>query len=198
MSVFADIDILNLAEDFPDLIDPFIADRIQPASYELTLGVGFKFMRESPGDFPLDVTDKTSAAEAYFEESPDSGDNYFLYPGDFALVTTAETVHIPDHVVAHVEGKSSLARLGLMVHVTAGWVDPGFHGQITLEVVNLSPRTLLLPIGMKLAQLAFDNMTGPAARPYGTPGLGSRYQGQSGVGVSQAVDYIDAYLSVAD
>lgn len=184
--ILSDLDILRLQEERLDLVLPFDPEKVQPASYELTLGVGFSYLREK--HCPLDVTDKREAEESYLDEGDDDG-KYYLFPGDFALVTTAETVNIPADYLARVEGKSSLARLGLMVHVTAGFIDPGFHGTITLEVTNLNgARPLALPIGMKIAQLAFEELSTTALRPYGSDGLGSRYQNQLGVTASKGID----------
>lgn len=103
-----------------------------------------------------------------------------LVPGRFALSHTLETVTIPDHLVAQVNGKSSWARLGLQVHATAGYIDPGFSGQITLELKNLGPNRLDLDTGTPICQLVFLQVTGPVLRPYGHPELGSHYQHQMG------------------
>lgn len=189
MSILSDVDILRAQQDLQNLVEPFSLDRIQPSSYELTLGEGFQFLRDR--DDPLDVTDKGEIADSYVSDAPTYENTYYLDPGEFALVTTAETVNIPEDLAARVEGKSSLGRVGLLVHVTAGYIDPGFSGQITLEVVNLSPRVLILPIGMKLAQLCFFELTSPVARAYGHEALGSRYQDQKGIGISKGVDQIE-------
>lgn len=99
---------------------------------------------------------------------------------DFRLSHTVETVTLPSHFCAQLNGKSSLGRLGLLVHATAGFIDPGFSGQITLELKNLSSRPLQLVEGMPIAQLVFHGLSSPAERPYGHPELGSHYQGQAG------------------
>lgn len=105
---------------------------------------------------------------------------YPMRPREFILGCTVETVHIPTDLVAQVNGKSSWARKGLIVHTTAGFVDPGFRGQITLEFANLSSQSITLHAGACICQLVFYTMTSPARRPYGTAGLGSHYQGQRG------------------
>lgn len=98
----------------------------------------------------------------------------------FKLSHTVETIRLPKHLCAQVNGKSSLGRLGLLVHATAGFIDPGFEGQITLELKNLSSKPLLLAAGQPIAQLVFHRLTSPPQRPYGHPQLGSHYQGQVG------------------
>lgn len=148
----------------PLIIDPgFDPGRLQPASLELTLdGTNYSpLLGELYGPHPV-------------------GDVGILDPGSFVLGCTAETVHIPTDLVAQVNGKSSWARKGLIVHTTAGFIDPGFKGQITLEMVNLGPCPIKIPIGAPICQLVFFQMTSPAERPYGHPQLGSKYQGQQG------------------
>lgn len=139
------------------VIEPPPADRaFQPASVELTLS----------GDYCW------SGRQRRVEE-------LWLSRGDFILASTLETVKIPDNLVAQVNGKSSLARKGLVIHQTAGFIDPGFHGQVTLELSNVGEPIRLTP-GMPICQLAFMLMTSPAQRPYGHKALGSHYQGQQG------------------
>ena len=104
-----------------------------------------------------------------------------IWSHQFLLATTLERVKIPNNVCARIEGKSSLGRLGLCVHVTAGYIDPGFEGNITLELFNCAPLPIVLTPGMKIAQISFHSMDEPAERPYGHPDLGSKYQGQIGV-----------------
>jgi dCTP deaminase len=145
------------------IIRPWPSDgAIQPASVDLTLGEGFKNVY---GDNV--VTDEDGSV--------------VLDQGDFLLGTTTERVGIPDDLVARVEGKSSLGRRGLLVHATAGFIDPGFKGQVTLEFYNISPRPFILKPGIFVCQLSFDELDEPAERPYGTDGLGSHYQNQVGV-----------------
>lgn len=112
------------------------------------------------------------------EDHADLG--YPMMPGQFLLACTLETVKIPTDMVARIEGKSSWARLGLLTHLTAGYIDPGFHGQVTLELHNVGDFILYLNPGVYICQIMYQMMTSPALRPYGSPGLGSHYQGQSG------------------
>ncbi len=147
-------------------IDPPPADRaMQPASVDLRLG------KEFLGAFG-DWTDKVITA---------SGRYYTLIPGECVLGTTVEEITLPANMVARVEGKSTWARKFLMVHSTAGFIDPGFHGAITLELKNLSPQPIALEIGCYIAQVSFEYTDKRVLRPYGDRKLGSKYQGQKTV-----------------
>lgn len=147
--------------------------QIQPASLDLRLGRGFHVQREGEDG-------------QWHEDTNTDADRFLLRRGDFLLATTLEYIELPTDLVARVEGKSSLGRRGLMVHVTAGFIDPGFKGNITLEMYNLSPAPVLLTLGMKICQLSFSAIEGRVLRPYGHPELGSKYQGQQGVTLSRA------------
>lgn len=164
----------------PLIVDPpFHKDRLQPASLELTLADEILVSVQGSQDLVL-----TSFTELY--ETWNHGPWGYLNPGDFWLATTVETVQIPTDLVAQVNGKSSHARRGLVVHQTAGFIDPGFKGQITLELSNASMNGIKLTRGMAICQLVFMQMTSPAQRPYGSAGLGSHYQGQQGPTPSRA------------
>ena len=108
------------------------------------------------------------------------GDAFMLHPGEFALGSTLERVGVPDDMVARVEGTSSLGRLGLVIHSTAGFIDAGFDGHVTLELANLANLPITLYPGMKIGQISFIKMTSPAEKPYGSGAKGSKYQGQRG------------------
>lgn len=143
------------------VIDPPPADAaIQPASIDLHLGDQIRW--------------------TYLPKPRPIVGRFGLGPGMFVLGHTAETVTVPAHLVAQLNGKSSLGRLGLAIHITAGFIDPGFHGQITLELHNCSSQAIWLTPGMPIGQLVLMRLTAPAERPYGSPGLGSHYQGQTG------------------
>lgn len=150
--------------------------QIQPASIDLRLDNSFVAFRASrlpcidPRDIPADATERIEVAE---------GDSFVLHPGDFVLGSTIERVKIPADLVARVEGRSSLGRLAIVVHATAGFIDPGFEGQITLELSNLGRTAVKLYPGMRVSQIVLHEMTSPALRPYGRE-RGSKYQGQSG------------------
>ena len=161
------------------IIDPWPAKaRMQPASVELTLAADIKVetcysrVRNANGEVCVDL------AEWWGGDL--TAERTELHNTQFALACTVETVRIPDDLVGQVNGKSSLARRGLIVHTTAGFIDPGFHGQITLELKNVSNTPFHLRAGMAICQLVFMQMTSPALRPYGSEGLGSHYQGQEG------------------
>ena len=111
---------------------------------------------------------------------------FVLHPGEFVLGTTIERIVLPDDIVARLEGKSSLGRLGLLIHSTAGYVDPGWDGRLTLELSNVANLPILLMPKMAIGQISFSEMTSAVDRPYGTPGLGSKYQGQTDVTPSKA------------
>jgi dCTP deaminase len=152
---------------------------VQPASVDLTLGDGFLEM--VPSMKPLDpagagLEDMITVERRTHRDQ--YGEYWTLRPGGFALMHTAESVQLSSDLVARVEGKSSLGRLGLIVHATAGFVDPGWLlGTLTLELANLSPRPIKLRPGMGICQLSVHRLSSPAARPYGSPGLNSKYVG---------------------
>ncbi len=113
-----------------------------------------------------------------------TSDEVTLAPGSFVLATTREWVEIGDDILGRLEGKSSIARLGLIIHTTAGFIDPGFRGEITLEIANLSSKPVVLSTGQPIAQICFEELSSPCNRPYGSFGLGSHYQGQQGATAS--------------
>jgi dCTP deaminase len=149
----------------------------QPASLDLHLAAEFRVFPShqvthiDPGIEQALLTRRVSVRE---------GDPFILHPGEFALGCTLETVALDESLAARLEGKSSLGRLGLQAHSTAGWVDPGFTGQITLELSNVNTLPIKLRPGMPIGQLCVFRLATPARRPYGHPDLGSRYQGQQG------------------
>jgi dCTP deaminase len=116
----------------------------------------------------------------------EAGDPFMLHPGEFVLGSTLERVKLGGDVVARLEGKSSLGRLGLLIHSTAGFIDPGFEGHITLELSNVATLPIAIYPGMKIGQISFYQMTTAAEYPYGSPELGSKYQGQSGPTASRS------------
>lgn len=160
-------------------IDPFKGDRVQPASYDVSLANRLLVFRQDIDTIdPAEKQDLTT--EAYFAE-------YCLEPGEFVLGATEEYIRLPDNLCARIEGKSSLGRRGLVIHSTAGWIDPGFHGNVTLELGNLAAHSIILRPGMKIGQIAFMRMVSPAERPYGHESLGSKYQGSKGAVEGHAV-----------
>jgi len=147
----------------------------KPASVDLRLGDSFRvfhnYRAESIDlrDPPENLTEEVVVGE---------DDSFVIHPGEFCLGRTLEWVELPDDIVARIEGKSSLGRLGLIVHATAGFCDPGWKGTLTLELNNLTRVPIVLAPGLKIAQLSFMTLDRPALRPYGSSGLGSHYQGQ--------------------
>lgn len=156
-------------------IEPQDLTAVQPASVDLKLGSRFLSFREVAGR----LIDPHSPSAEYMETfEVAAGASFTLPPRLFVLGTTLERVALPDDLVGRLEGRSSLGRLGIIVHSTAGYIDPGFDGHITLEISNLAKLPVLLYPGMRIAQISFQRMSTPAERPYGSPGLGSKYQGQ--------------------
>lgn len=159
------------------IVDPPVPDRaFQPASLELTLD-SYVLVEESR---QVQTTSGWILNKIDFYEMTIPEEGVLLGSDAFVLASTVEEVHIPRDLVAQVNGKSSYARRGLVVHQTAGFIDPGFRGQITLEFSNASRNPIRLLPGMPICQLVFFQMTSPALRPYGSDGLSSRYQNQAG------------------
>lgn len=159
------------------VIDPYEPANVQPSSIDLRLDRYFRVFRNHTTrviDVREDQEDLTELVEI------DDGGVFILHPGEFVLAATAERVAVPDDLVARIEGKSSLGRLGLLIHSTAGFIDPGFDGHITLELSNVANLPITLYPMMKIGQVSFLTMTTPAEHPYGTGPLGSKYQGQRG------------------
>jgi dCTP deaminase len=173
--VLSDRSIRGLIESGRLRIDPFDPSAIQPSSIDLRLENRFRVFattRHAYIDPRIDQPDLTHLVTV-------PGDHPFvLQPGQFCLGNTYEELQLPDDVVGRLEGKSSLGRLGLVIHSTAGYVDPGFRGRLTLELSNAAGLPILLYPGMKIGQLSLLQMTTAAERPYGTGELGSKYQGQ--------------------
>ena len=174
-SVLSDGTILRLVEEGRIVIEPWDPAMVQPASVDLRLGNTFRVFhnhRTAAIDLaapPQNLTEQITITD----EEP-----FVIHPGEFCLGRTLEWVQLPDDVVARIEGKSSLGRLGLIVHATAGFVDPGWKGTLTLEITNLTRVPIKLYPGLAIAQLSFMGLDAPAEHPYGSEALGSHYQGQ--------------------
>src|SRR5262245_8954477 len=159
------------------IIDPFDDDCVQPSSVDVRLDRYFRvFLNHTMA--VIDVKQDLSALTHQVEV--DEGGVFVLHPGEFVLGSTAERIGVPDDLVARIEGKSSLGRLGLLIHSTAGFIDAGWDGHITLELSNVANLPITLYPGMKIGQISFLRMTTPADTPYGSGALGSKYQGQRG------------------
>jgi dCTP deaminase len=174
-SVLSDGTIRRLVAERRIVLDPWRPEGVQPASVDLVLGNSFRVFHNHRvtaidlRDPPRNLTEEVVVEK----EEP-----FAIHPGEFVLGRTQEYVELPDDVVARIEGKSSLGRLGLIVHATAGFVDPGFRGTLTLEITNLTRVPIKLYAGLPIAQLSFMALDAAAERPYGSPELGSHYQGQ--------------------
>ena len=157
------------------VIDPFIPEAVQPSSVDLHLDKRFRVFRNSRYpyiDVRVDQPDMTELVEI-------AGDDPFiLHPGEFVLGSTLERVELPNDLVARLEGKSSLGRLGLLIHSTAGYVDPGWEGNLTLELSNVANLPITLYDGMKIGQISFQRLSSPAEVGYGDAKIGSKYRGQ--------------------
>lgn len=176
-----DSDIRRLSTD-KRIIYPFREDQLQPASYDVTLGFGIvRFVGQGIIDAATKVL--TGGLDYYDYRIPDDG-SYILDPGEFILGSTYESVSLPSNIAARFEGKSSLGRLGLATHVTAGFIDPGFRGQITLEIKNVNLHPIAISPRMRIGQLCFFE-TKPVEHPYGSDEVGSHYQGQIGPTVAR-------------
>jgi dCTP deaminase len=174
-SVLSDGTIRRLVDEGRIVIAPWDPSLVQPASVDLRLGSSFRVFHNHRitvidlADPPTELTHHVAIAD----DEP-----FVIHPGEFVLGRTAEHVELPDDVVARIEGKSSLGRLGLIVHATAGFVDPGFQGTLTLEITNFNSVPIVLRAGLPIAQLSFMTLDRAAQRPYGHPELGSHYQRQ--------------------
>lgn len=172
--ILPDFEIERLIQSHQLGPGPFDLDLVQPASLDVRLGEGLLRGVIPDGAYPINATRR----DAHFESC--KVDECLILQGSFYLATTLETVRIPNNIVGELMGKSSIGRLGLSIHVTAGLIDPGFCGQITLEIVNSNPHPVQLEVGIPIAQIVFTRMSDAAKRPYGDPSRSSRYQGQGG------------------
>lgn len=158
-------------------IEPYDESNVQPSSVDVRLSNLFQVFRNHN---QLVIDPREDQRDHMEQIEIDNGDPFVIHPGEFVLGCTYETIRNPNDLVSRLEGKSSLGRLGLIVHATAGYIDPGFVGQITLELSNVANLPILLFPLMKIAQLSFCEMTGLAEIPYGDARLGSKYQRQRG------------------
>jgi dCTP deaminase len=181
--IFSDRTIKEAIAGGKIVIDPYEPSYVQPSSVDLRVANGFRVFvnhKYSEIDPRSPQSDLTQLIEV------DDEDPFMLHPGEFVLGSTLERVVLGDDVVARLEGKSSLGRLGLLIHSTAGFIDPGFEGHITLELSNVATLPIAIYPGMKIGQISFYQMTTAAEYPYGSPELGSKYQGQTGPTASRS------------
>jgi dCTP deaminase len=173
--ILSDRDIRAEVDAGRVVIDPFDPDCVQPSSVDLHVDRQFRVFANSRYPFidvRAEMPDLTELVEVKDDEP------FILHPGEFVLGSTAERVALPDDLVARLEGKSSLGRLGLLIHSTAGYVDPGWDGYLTLELSNVANLPITLYPGMKIGQISFFKLSTPAETPYGK--AGNKYQGQRG------------------
>jgi dCTP deaminase len=159
------------------VVEPLDDGAIQPSSIDVRLDNRFRVFYTARHPY-IDVKQPMEDLTELVEVKPD--DAFILHPGEFVLGSTLEEVGIPDDLAARLEGKSSLGRLGLLTHSTAGFLDPGFRGHVTLELSNVANLPITLYPGMRIGQIAVFQLTTPAERPYGSGGVNSKYQGQRG------------------
>lgn len=174
--ILSDRSIRKVISEQKLVINPFNDDNVQPSSYDVTLGTKFKVFKKTHKpyidvreDIPKDLTEELEVNEE---------EGLTIHADEFLLGATKEYIKMPDDLVSNLEGRSSVGRLGLVVHSTAGYIDPGFEGTVTLEISNNSAMPIRIYPGMKIGQLVFEEMTTPAEYPYGHEKLGSKYQGQ--------------------
>jgi len=175
--VLSDRTIRRLIADGDIEIDPFDESLVQPSSVDVRVDRYFRVFRNSRYPY-IDVKQPMEELTELVEIDDD--DPLILHPGEFVLGSTLERLALPNDLVARLEGKSSLGRLGLLIHSTAGFVDPGWNGHVTLELSNVASLPITLYANMKIGQLSFMQLTEPAETPYGSAALGSKYQGQRG------------------
>ncbi len=174
-SVLSDGTIVSLVAQGRIKIEPWDEAMVQPASVDLRLGDSFRVFHNHRLT-AIDLRDPPVGMTEQIKIGPE--EPFVIHPGEFCLGRTLEHVELPDDIVARIEGKSSLGRLGLIVHATAGFCDPGWKGTLTLELNNLTRVPIRLYAGLPIAQLSFMTLDRPALTPYGHERLGSHYQGQ--------------------
>lgn len=183
--LLSDKDILKQIESSQVVIEPFDNGMVQPASVDVCLDKVFRVFNNHKYTH---VDPAIEQSELTREVVVKEGEAFILHPGEFALASTYEVVTLGKKIAARFEGKSSLGRLALATHITAGFIDPGFSGHVTLELKNNNVLPIKLYPGMKIGQLAFFEMSSEVLNPYGSAGFGSHYQGQRGPTPSKTYD----------
>lgn len=175
--ILSDVSIRASLETGRIEIDPFEPSMVQPSSVDVRVDRYFRVFENHR--YPY-IDPKTSQPDLTTEIETEMEIPFILHPGQFVLGSTLEVVRLGDDIVARLEGKSSLGRLGLLIHSTAGFVDPGFEGHLTLELSNVATLPIAIYPAMRIGQLSFYDLTTPAEHPYGSNTAGSKYQGQRG------------------
>ncbi|QTX03373.1 dCTP deaminase [Agromyces archimandritae] len=177
-------------------LEPHDPSMLQPSSVDVRIDRYFRLFDNHKYPF-IDPAEDQPELTHLIEVKPDEA--FILHPGEFVLASTYESVTLPDDVAARLEGKSSLGRLGLLTHSTAGFIDPGFTGHVTLELSNVATLPIKLWPGMKIGQMCFFRLSSPAEQPYGSAGYSSRYQGQRGPTASRShLNFHRVDVSVTD
>jgi len=175
--VLSDRTIARLIDEGRIVIDPYDGTLLQPSSVDVRVDRFFRVFHNARYPY-IDVKEPQEELTELVEVAGEQP--FILHPGEFVLGSTLERVVLPDDLVARLEGKSSLGRLGLLIHSTAGFIDPGFDGHVTLELSNVANLPITIYHGMKIGQISFVQLSEPAEKPYGSGDLGSKYQGQMG------------------
>jgi dCTP deaminase len=175
--LLSDRDIRAELEAGRVVLDPFDPGMVQPSSVDVRMD---KFFRVFENHRYPHIDPAVEQPDLTREVEPADGEPFILHPGEFVLASTYEVITLPDDVAGRLEGKSSLGRLGLLTHSTAGWIDPGFSGHVTLELSNVATLPIKLWPGMKIGQLCLFRTSSPVEHPYGSSAYGSRYQDQRG------------------
>jgi dCTP deaminase len=175
--VLSDRTITRLLEEGRIEIEPYDASLLQPSSVDVRVDRYFRVFHNARYPY-IDVKEPQEDLTELVEIDGDRP--FILHPGEFVLGSSLERIRLPDDLVGRLDGKSSLGRLGLLIHSTAGFIDPGWDGHVTLELSNVANLPITIYYGMKIGQLSFVQLTEPAENAYGAQGLGSKYQGQRG------------------
>lgn len=181
--LLSDRDIRQELADSRIKLEPYDEQMLQPSSVDVRLDKFFRLFDNHKYPF-IDPAEEQPDLTRLVEV--EAGEPFILHPGEFVLGSTYEQVSLPDNIAARLEGKSSLGRLGLLTHSTAGFIDPGFTGHVTLELSNVATLPITLWPGMKIGQMCFFRLSSPAENPYGSQKYGSRYQGQRGPTASRS------------
>ncbi|MFJ5230354.1 dCTP deaminase [Kitasatospora sp. NPDC088391] len=181
--LLSDKDIRTEIDNGRIVIDPFDPSMVQPSSIDVRLDRFFRVFENHR--YPhIDPSEEQPDLTRLVE--PEGDEAFILHPGEFVLASTYEVITLPNDVASRLEGKSSLGRLGLLTHSTAGFIDPGFSGHVTLELSNVATLPIKLYPGMKIGQLCLFRLSSPSEHPYGSARYGSRYQGQRGPTASRS------------
>lgn len=181
--LLSDRDIRSEIESERIVLNPLDESMIQPSSIDVRIDRFFRLF-DNHKYAHIDPAEDQPELTRLVEVQPD--EPFVLHPGEFVLGSTFEQVSLPDNIAARLEGKSSLGRLGLLTHSTAGFIDPGFSGHVTLELSNMATLPIKLWPGSKIGQLCFFQLSSPAEHPYGSGAYGNRYQGQRGPTASRS------------